>query len=128
MAEPRGAPNSTVNPAAIPVIVRILVSFVDRCQRPDSHAPNDPVVCTIGASGPMAPPAEMHSKATGIRERRSLMSSGPPMTWMLLTSSSTSPGLPRNRVIIATAAPTPIRMSRWGRVAQWVGHKALWSR
>ena len=30
----------------------------------------------------------------GNRARRSFTSSGPPMTWMLLTKSSTSPGLP----------------------------------
>ena len=124
MAEPNGAPNSTVNPAAMPVMVRVLVSTVETFHRPASQEPRPPVVWTSGASGPMPPPEEMHNSETGISERRSWMSSAPPSTWMLLTSSSTSPGVPRIRVRRPTAMPTATRMPRWAVVDQWVGQRA----
>ena len=53
-----------------------------------------PVVCTSGASGPIALPAPMPSSDTGTSERSARTSARCLPTWMLSTISSTSPGAP----------------------------------
>ena len=68
-AEPSGAPNNTVNAAAIPAIVRQRASSVEIARRRASQPASVPHVVTSGASGPAAPPAEIVSSDIGTSER-----------------------------------------------------------
>src|SRR5205807_844828 len=90
-AEPSGAPNSTVNAAAIPAIVTQRASSTDRLRLRASQPASVPHVVTNGASGPAAPPAEIVSSDIGISDRSVRTAGAVPDTWMLSTSNSTSP-------------------------------------
>ena len=88
-----------MKPAAIPAMVSTRDSRTTSRARVAVHDANVPVVCTSGASGPIPPPDAMHSHEIGISERNMRTPVAVPDTWMLSTMSSTSPGLPTNRVI-----------------------------
>src|SRR5262249_44490174 len=87
-----------------------------------------PVVCTSGASGPMAPPDEMQSHEIGISDRSMRTPVAEPDTWMLSTISSTSPGEPTKRVTTPANSPTPPRIRNPTAPLHSVGQSTFWSR
>ena len=127
-AEPSGAPNSTVNPAAMPAMVRTRDSRTTRPAVSAVHDARVPVVCTSGASGPIPPPDAMQSHEIGISERSIRTPVAVPDTWMLSTMSSTSPGLPTNFAIRAATRPTPPRMAKPTAPLHSVGQSTCCSR
>ena len=86
------------------------------------------MVCTSGASGPIAPPDAMHSHEIGINERNVRMPVAEPDTWMLSTMSSTSPGLPTQRVTSAANRPAPPSTRKPIAPLHSVGHRTCWRR
>ncbi len=104
-ADPSGAPNNTVNAAAIPAMVTQRASSTERLRLRASQPASVPHVVTNGASGPAAPPAEIVRSDIGISDLRVRTPGAVPETWMLSTSSSTSPGLPSISPITTTATP-----------------------
>ncbi len=103
------------------MIVSTRLSETPSPRRREIQLPIDPVVWTSGASGPAGPPDAIPSRDTGIRDRRSVMSDRAPVTWMLSTSSSTSPGLPNVSVSRPISAPMPVRTARSIGWVNWDG-------
>ena len=91
----------------MPAIARHRVSIAVARRTRASQLASVPHVVTSGASGPAAAPAAIVIADIGTSERNERTLGAPPDTWMLSTSSSTSPGLPSTRAITATRTPTP---------------------
>ena len=104
-----------------------LAAPTSRIRRP-THDARLPVVCTNGASGPIAPPDAMQTHEIGISERSVRMPVAEPDTWMLSTMSSTSPGLPTQRVTSAANRPAPPSTTNPIAPLHSVGQRTCWSR
>ena len=112
----------------MPAIVRQRVSdAVERRMRASQPA-SVPHVVTNGASGPAAAPAAIVTADIGTSERSDRTLGAPPETWMLSTSSSTSPGLPSARASTTTSTPTAPSTRNSAAEEKLSGARTCWSR